>query len=89
MLRKYVKCLPHENDGLIFNHEEKKYLRGTTNPGYIKWKPAHLNTVDFMIVPNLNLEEIVGRKVLDLYLAVQDTKLELYTRQFYSFAIVS
>lgn len=42
-----------------------------------------------MIVPNLNLEEIVGRKVLDLYLAFQDTKLEQYTRQFYAFAIVS
>jgi ATP-dependent DNA ligase len=89
MLKKYVKCLPHENDGVIFNHEEKPYLLGTTNPGYIKWKPAHLNTVDFMIVPNLTLEETAGRRVLDLYLAVQDPQLERYTRQFYAFAVVS
>lgn len=89
MLKKYVKCLPHENDGIIFNHEEKPYIRGASNPGYIKWKPAHLNTVDFMIVPNLTLEEIVGRRVLDLYLAMQDPKLERYTRQFYAFAVVS
>jgi ATP-dependent DNA ligase len=89
LLKKYVKCLPHENDGIIFNHEEKPYLRGTTNNGYIKWKPAHLNTVDFMIVPNLNLEEVFGRRILDLYLAVHDPRLEVYTRQFYAFAVVA
>lgn len=89
MLKKYVKCLPHENDGIIFNHEEKPYLLASSNPGYIKWKPAHLNTVDFMVVPNLNLEEAVGQRVLDLYLAVQDQQLERYTRQFYAFAVVS
>ncbi len=89
MLKKYIKCLPHENDGIIFNHEEKPYLLGTTNLGYIKWKPAHLNTVDFMIVPNQNLEETVGRRVLDLYLAIHNTELERYTRQFYAFAVVS
>jgi ATP-dependent DNA ligase len=88
MIRKYVKCLPHENDGVIFNHEEKPYLLGTTNPGYIKWKPAHQNTVDFMIVPNQNLEEAVGRRVLDLYLATHNPELDRYTRQFYAFAVV-
>jgi hypothetical protein len=89
MIKKYVKCLPHENDGLIFNHEEKPYLLGVTNPGYVKWKPAHLNTVDFMIVPNQNLEDAVGRRVLDFYLAAQNVELERYTRQFYTFAVVS
>lgn len=62
---------------------------GTTNTGYVKWKPAHLNTVDFMIVPNQNLEEIVGRRVLDLYLAIHNVELERYIRQFYAFAVVS
>jgi hypothetical protein len=42
-----------------------------------------------MIVPNQNLEEALGKRVLDLYLAYQDMKLERYTRQFYSFAVVS
>ena len=88
MMRRYTKCLPHENDGLIFNHEEKPYVLGTTNLGYIKWKPAHLNTVDFMIVPNQNLEETVGRRVLDLYLATRSEELQRYTRQFYTFAVV-
>ena len=60
-----------------------------TNTGYIKWKPAHLNTVDFMIVPNQNLEETVGRRVLDLYLAARSEELERYTRQFYTYAVVS
>lgn len=88
MLKKYIKCLTHENDGLIFNHEEKEYVLGSTNSAYIKWKPAHLNTVDFMIVPNLNLEEKFGKRVLDLYLAINDTELDRYTRQFYAFTIV-
>lgn len=89
MIRKYTKCLPHENDGLIFNHEEKPYILGGTNGGYVKWKPAHLNTVDFMLVPNQNLEETVGRRVLDLYLATRSEELDRYTRQFYTFAVVS
>ena len=49
MIHHYIKCLPHENDGLIFNDERKPYVLGR-NDGYLKWKPAHLNTVDFLIV---------------------------------------
>ena len=54
MLTKYISkgLLPHANDGLIFNHEEKPYILGKTNDGYQKWKPPHLNTIDFMVVPN-------------------------------------
>lgn len=58
------------------------------NHGYVKWKPDHLNTVDFMIVPNMNLEEKIGRRVLDLYLGIKDAELDRYFRQFYAFAIV-
>ena len=57
MLYKYIKCLPHKNDGLIFNHQSKKYEFGM-NLGYVKWKPAHLNTLDFMLVPNNNLSDL-------------------------------
>ena len=42
-----------------------------------------------MIVPNINFEEQLERKVLDLYLAAYDPNLEAYTRQFYAFAIVN
>jgi hypothetical protein len=34
-----VKALPHENDGIIINDEDKPYLLGR-NQGYLKWKPA-------------------------------------------------
>ena len=39
MLNRYVKAMEHQYDGLIFNHEEKEYIIGSTNNGYIKWKP--------------------------------------------------
>lgn len=42
------------------------------NEGYIKWKPAHLNTLDFMIVPNTHLEGKFRNRVLDLYLGASD-----------------
>ena len=40
-------------------------------------------------MPNYNLEEIYGRRILDLYTAVQDAELGRYTRQFYGFMVVS
>ena len=61
---------------------------GTTNPGYIKWKPEHLNTVDFMVLPNDNFEHYSGR-LLDLYTAINDQELGRYTRQFYAFMVVT
>jgi hypothetical protein len=42
------------------------------NNGYIKWKPSHLNTLDFMLVPNSNLSDKFGNKVVDMYLAIRD-----------------
>ena len=54
----------------------------------IKWKPEHLNTVDFMVIPNINYEDDYGRKVLDLYVGVNNQQLGIYTKQFFSFMIV-
>lgn len=42
-----------------------------------------------MIVPNHNLEEKFGKKVLDLYVACQDAQLDRYTRQFYAFTVIN
>ena len=62
---------------------------GTVNPGYVKWKPAHLNTVDFMMVPNVNLEPKYGKKIADLYTGSYNQEKEKYTRQFYSFMFIT
>lgn len=74
LLKYYIKCLPHENDGLIFNHEEKPYQLGVNN-GYLKWKPSHLNTVDFFLIPNTKLIPRFGRRILDLYCGAQDKEI--------------
>lgn len=42
-----------------------------------------------MLVPNTNLSERFGNKVLDLYLATRDVEVEgNYVRLFYGFTIV-
>lgn len=97
MINHYMKCLPHENDGLIFNDETKPYILGR-NDGYLKWKPAHLNTVDFLIVHNENLEqkfEHTGQMVMDLYLGWRDLETidgnvtqNVYRTIFYNFTVV-
>lgn len=52
----YIKCLNHKNDGVIFNKKfNAPYLSGK-NDGYLKWKPPHLNTIDFLLVPNTKYE---------------------------------
>jgi mRNA guanylyltransferase len=40
--------LPHGNDGLIFTRYDKAYVSGTCE-GILKWKPRHLNSVDFSV----------------------------------------
>ncbi|KAH9385266.1 mRNA guanylyltransferase [Nematocida major] len=44
--RKIIPTLEHENDGLIFTCVNYAYRPGTC-PAYFKWKPPHLNSVDF------------------------------------------
>lgn len=40
--------LMHENDGLIFTIDACPYYPGTCNE-IIKWKPPHMNTIDFQL----------------------------------------
>ena len=42
------KSFNHENDGIILNYDDYPYYQGTSDEVF-KWKPAHLNTIDFEI----------------------------------------
>ncbi|KAK2196612.1 bifunctional Thioredoxin-like superfamily/mRNA capping enzyme [Babesia duncani] len=47
-IEKLIKVIPHLSDGLIFTPVAKKYTPGTFDD-LLKWKPPHLNTVDFSV----------------------------------------
>ena len=42
-----------------------------------------------MVVPNTNLVDRFGKKVIDLYTARNDQELGRYTKQFYAFMVVN
>ena len=48
VLEQVLPSLPHENDGLIFTREDEPYKIGTCE-FILKWKPLHLNSVDFLL----------------------------------------
>ena len=48
LLNDVIGKLQHENDGLIFTPNTMTYRAGTTYE-ILKWKPKHLNSVDFML----------------------------------------
>ena len=49
VLTRIIPSLKHENDGLIFTPVNYPYEIGTCNK-LLKWKPAHLNTIDFRLI---------------------------------------
>ncbi|CAL1164670.1 unnamed protein product [Cladocopium goreaui] len=59
--------LPHETDGLVFTPVMVPYAPGTC-PALLKWKPAHMNTVDFKLEvvfgdgKNMHVKLLVGYK---------------------------
>lgn len=51
--------LMHENDGLIFTVDKCPYYPDVA-PDIVKWKPPHMNTIDFQILPITGLTEKLG-----------------------------
>jgi hypothetical protein len=49
IIEKIFKKLEHENDGLIFTEDLCPYYPGTCKSIY-KWKPPHLNSIDFKLL---------------------------------------
>ncbi|XP_037570170.1 mRNA-capping enzyme [Dermacentor silvarum] len=45
---KFAQSMPHELDGLIFQPKMDSYVCGRAND-VLKWKPPHLNTIDFRL----------------------------------------
>ncbi len=43
-----IPRLEHENDGVIFTKDKWGYTPGKTE-AILKWKPSHLNTIDFYV----------------------------------------
>ncbi|KAM0681252.1 Dcp1p-Dcp2p decapping enzyme complex alpha subunit [Glugoides intestinalis] len=68
---KGIPLLKHENDGLIFTPVNEPYLISSRSKIY-KWKPAHLNTVDFLIKKTAN------KHIFGLYTAVSSDQMKLY-----------
>lgn len=58
-----IPALPHGNDGLVFTPVQDAYRSGTC-PRMLKWKPAHMNTVDFRLAKNNNNKD--GQLVLQV-----------------------
>ena len=70
ILNEYKNILPHKNDGLIFSRISTPYQSGK-NENFLKWKPASLNSIDFLLVPNKKFKILYNRQfneqVIDLY----------------------
>jgi hypothetical protein len=61
----------HENDGLIFTKVDSPYKPGR-DFNIVKWKPPHLNTIDFLMVPNEKFDN-EGKKNLTILFFYQKT----------------
>lgn len=53
LLKTVIPSLNHENDGLILTPVNESYEVGTCR-SWLKWKPPHLNTVDFHLYIDSN-----------------------------------
>lgn len=57
--------LLHENDGLIFTVDKCPYYPGTCMH-VLKWKPLHMNTIDFLFkkIATVEGQEVFGLHVI-------------------------
>lgn len=73
-------------DGLIFTKINYPYVPGQ-NKGLLKWKPGHLNSIDFLAIENkqliadYNISLVEGIHVFELYVLKQ-TRLFLFDYMF-------
>ncbi|UKK02135.2 mRNA capping enzyme [Theileria orientalis] len=64
--------LPHVSDGLIFTPVNTPYSPGTCKT-LLKWKPPHLNTVDFSI--DVVYDDMKRPRLVQLYVADSGTRV--------------
>ena len=57
-LNDLIKLLPHHNDGLIINTDDYPYYSGQSCEIF-KWKPLNMNTIDFEIVYNKEIDRYI------------------------------
>ena len=57
-LNEMIKLLPHHNDGLIINVDDYPYYSGQSCEIF-KWKPLDMNTIDFEIEYNENINRYI------------------------------
>ena len=57
-LNDFIKLLPHHNDGLIINADDYPYYSGQSCEIF-KWKPLDMNTIDFEIEYNDEIERYI------------------------------
>jgi mRNA guanylyltransferase len=88
LLDKFVHKLPHHNDGLIYTQISEPYIVGGTD-SILKWKEPDQNTVDFLVVNNLNFDEDkYGKRIVDLYVNQQNRELEESELMLFDFMVV-
>ncbi|KAG6444076.1 mRNA-capping enzyme [Manduca sexta] len=64
---KFAKTLLHEPDGLIFQPSNEPYVAGACED-VLKWKPGHMNSVDFKLkIVTEHGEGILPKKIGHLY----------------------
>jgi mRNA guanylyltransferase len=76
VFKQLIPNLAHKNDGLIFTRISAKYLTDR-NEEILKWKPPHLNTIDFLVVKNPKFNnrkygDTLKNRVFDLYVRIRN-----------------
>ncbi|ORM41938.1 mRNA-capping enzyme [Babesia sp. Xinjiang] len=71
-IEEFAQQLPHVSDGLIFTPVRLPYMPGTCNK-LLKWKPPHLNTVDFSV--DVLYDEHRSPRLVELFVMLKGTRV--------------